>query len=193
MIRHLCSAAGSCLNHIAYWSNHNEGVIALVGLILGVPGVIYIGWSIRTYVEQRKREDAKLEQAQWKGIYRILKEVTYHASVRQASSAHNPVARQAASVGVDVNGAYKRATEGLVSTIGSLVMELMLIPECDETQRLVDFFYGKYRSIESKASPDFMRGLQEMNTMVLQKAGGKPFAIPPWQRGESASAADRRR
>jgi hypothetical protein len=175
---------------ILSWSNRNEGFITLLGCILGVPGVFYVGWSIRTYVVQKKEDDIKeqrekaeralaLEQTQWRGIYRILKEVLYHATVLHGNSLqHNEVARQMAALGRDVTGPYQEAGTGLVAAIGGLLMELTLIPQCQETLLLVEFFSIKYRSTELRASAEFSKELQKINAMVLAKAGGKPLELP---------------
>jgi hypothetical protein len=152
--------------------------------------VFYVGWSIRTYVVQKKEDDIKeqrekaeralaLEQMQWRGIYRILKEVLYHAAVLHGNSLqHNEVARQMAALGRDVNGPYQQAGTGLVAAIGGLLMELTLIPQCQETLSLVEFFGIKYRLTELRASEEFSKELQIINAMVLAKAGGKPLELP---------------
>ncbi len=175
---------------ILYWSNQNAGFITLVGCILGVPGVIYVGWSIQTYVVQKKEADIKeqrekaeralaFEQTQWRGIYRILKEVLYHAAVFHGNSLqHNEAARQMVALGRDVNGPYQQAGTGLVAAIGGLLMELTLIPQCQETLSLVEFFGIKYPSAEQRASAEFSKELQKINAMVLVKAGGKPLELP---------------
>jgi hypothetical protein len=161
-----------------------------LGCLLGVPSVFYTGWSIRTYIAQKKKDDIKeqqektqrtqdLEQAQWRGIYRILKEITYHASVLHGNSLqHSVTARQLADMGRDVTRPYQQAGEGLVGAIGGLFMELTLIPQRQETLSLTEFFGMKYRSTESRASAEFAEELQKINTMVLAKAGGKPLELP---------------
>ncbi|HWF37878.1 MAG TPA: hypothetical protein VG322_05125 [Candidatus Acidoferrales bacterium] len=175
---------------IVSWSNQNEGFITLLGCLLGVPSVFYTGWSIRTYVVQKKKDDIKehrekaeraqaLEQAQWRGIYRVLKEVAYNASVLHANSLqHCEAARRMAAVGRDVVSAYQQAGTSLVNAIGGLMMELTLIPQCQETLAIVEFFGIKYPSAESRASGEFSEELQTINTMVLAKAGGKPLELP---------------
>jgi hypothetical protein len=175
---------------ILCWSNENAGFITLLGCILGIPGVFYVGWSIRTYVVQKKKDDIKeqrekaeralaLEQTQWRGIYRILKEVAYHgAALHSNSLQHSEVARQMAALGRDVLGPYQEAGTGLVAAIGGLLMELTLIPQGQETLSLVEFFGIKYRSTEQKASAEFCEELQQINSMVLAKAGGKPLDLP---------------
>src|ERR1039458_4062036 len=159
--------SGHLWHLILSWSNRNEGFITLLGCILGVPGVFYVGWSIRTYVVQKKEADFKeqrekaeralaLEQTQWRGIYRILKEVAYHAVVLHGNSLqHSEVVRQMAALGRDVNGPYQQAGVGLVAAIGGLLMELTLIPQCQETLSLAEFFGIKYRSTELRASTGF--------------------------------------
>jgi hypothetical protein len=78
-----------------------------------------VGWSIRTYVVQKKEDDIKeqrekaeraiaTEQTQWRGIYRILKEVLCDAAVLHANSLRdNKVAREMAAVGRDVTDPYQ--------------------------------------------------------------------------------------
>ena len=175
---------------ILCWSNQNAGFITLLGCILGVPGVFYVGWSIRTYVVQKRKDDTKeqrkkaeralaLEQTQWRGIYRILKEVAYHAAVLHGTSLrHSEAARQMAALGRDVAGPYQEAGTGLVAAIGGLLMELTLIPQCQETLSLVEFFGIKYPSTDQRASAEFSEELQKINAMVLSKAGGKPLELP---------------
>jgi hypothetical protein len=175
---------------ILCWSNRNAGFITLLGCILGVPGVFYVGWSIRTYVVQKKEADIKeqrekaeralaLEQTQWRGIYRIMMEVVYHAAVLHGNSLqHSEVARQMAAVGRDVTGPYQQAGMGLVAAIGGLLMELTLIPQCQETLSLVELFGVKYPSTDQRASAEFGEQLQKINAMVLAKAGGKPLELP---------------
>lgn len=182
--------SGHFWHSILSWSNQNEGFITLLGCILGVPSVLYTGWSIRTYVVQKKKDDSKeqrekaeralaLEQTQWRGIYRILKEVAYHAAVLHGNSLeHSEAARQMAAIGRDVISPYQQAGVGLVSAIGGLLMELTLIPQCQETLSLAEFFGIKYRSTELRASAEFGEGLQKINAMVLAKAGGKPLELP---------------
>jgi hypothetical protein len=51
--------SGHLWHLILSWSNRNEGFITLLGCVLGVPGVFYVGWSIRTYVVQKKEDDIK--------------------------------------------------------------------------------------------------------------------------------------
>jgi hypothetical protein len=181
---------GHLWNLVISWSNQNEGFVTLLGCLLGVPSVFYTGWSIRTYIAQKKKDDIKeqqektqrtqdLEQAQWRGIYRILKEITYHASVLHGNSLqHSVTARQLADMGRDVTRPYQQAGEGLVGAIGGLFMELTLIPQRQETLSLTEFFGMKYRSTESRASAEFAEELQKINTMVLAKAGGKPLELP---------------
>lgn len=175
---------------ILCWSNVNAGFVTLLGCILGVPGVFYVGWSVRTYIVQKRKDDVKesrekaersiaLEQAQWRGIYRIMNQITYHAAVLHASSfRHSEGARQLAAMGRDVTEPYQQAGMGLVAAIGGLLMELTLIPQCQETLSLVEFFNIKYRSADQRASAEFSHELQEINTMVLAKAGGKPLELP---------------
>ncbi len=136
---------------IAFWSNQNGGFVTLLGCLLGIPSVFYTGWSIRAYVTQKKKDDVKeqrekadralaLEQAQWRGIYRILNQVAYHASILHASSLqHSAPARQLADMGRDVIGPYQQAGASLVGEIGGLLMELTLIPQSQETLSLVEF------------------------------------------------------
>jgi hypothetical protein len=181
--------SGHLWHLILDWSNRNDGFITLLGCILGVPGVFYVGWSIRTYVVQKKIDDIKeqrekaeralaLEQTQWRGIYRILKEVAYHAAVLHGNSLqHSAVARQMAALGRDVSGPYRQAGAGLVAAIGGLLMELALIPQCQETLSLVEFFGVKYPSTEQRASAEFGEELQKINAMVLVKTGGKPLEL----------------
>lgn len=187
---------GHLWHFILSWSNRNEGFITLLGVILGVPGVLFVGWSIRRYVVQKKEADIKeqqekaeralaLEQAQWRGIYRILKEVTYHAAILHGSSLqHSEPARQMAALGRDVNVPYQQAGMGLVAAIGGLLMELTLIRQCQETLSLVEFFAVKYHSTEQKASGEFSDELQRINAMVLAKAGGKPLELPEEWKGK---------
>lgn len=129
---------------IISWSNQNEGFITLLGCVLGIPSLIYTGWNLREYISQKRKDEIKerrekieraqtIEQAQWRGIYRILKQVGYYAT---------------------------------------------LIPQCQETLSLAEFFGITYRSTEQRASPEFANGLQKINTIVLTKAGGKPLALP---------------
>ncbi len=182
------------LNHlwhaILWWSNQNSGFVTLLGCILGIPGVFYVGWSIRTYVVQKNKDDIKeqrekadralaLEQMQWRGIYRISKEILYHASLLHANSLqHSQPARQLAAMGRDVTAPYQQAGIGLVAAIGGLLMELTLIPQCQQTLSLVEFFAVKYHSTDQRASAKFIEELQDINAMVLAKAGGKPLELP---------------
>ncbi len=157
--------------------------------------MFYTGWSIRAYVTQKKKDDVKeqrekadralaLEQAQWRGIYRILNQVAYHASILHASSLqHSAPARQLADMGRDVIGPYQQAGASLVGEIGGLLMELTLIPQSQETLSLVEFFGIKYRLTEQRASAEFAVELQKINSMVLAKAGGKPLDLPDAWKG----------
>jgi len=56
-------------------------------------------------------------------------------------------------------------------------MELALIPQCQETLSLVEFFGVKYPSTEQRASAEFGEELQKINAMVLVKTGGKPLEL----------------
>lgn len=182
--------SGHLWHSILRWSNQNAGFVTLLGCILGVPGVFYVGWSIRTYVVQKKKDDIKgqrekaeralaLEQMQWRGIYRIMMQVVYDAAVLHANSLqHSEGARQLAALGRDVTEPYKQAGTGLVAAVGGLLMELTLIPQCQETLSIVEFFAVKYRSTELRASAEFGEELQKINAMVLAKAGGKPLELP---------------
>ena len=44
---------------VVLWSDQNEGFVTLLGCLLGIPSVFYTGWSIRTYVTQKKKDDVK--------------------------------------------------------------------------------------------------------------------------------------
>jgi hypothetical protein len=181
---------GHLWHSILSWSNQNSGFVTLLGCILGVPGVFYVGWSIRTYVVQKKKDDIKelrekaeravaLEQMQWRGIYRIMMQVAYHAAGLHANSLqHSEGARKLAALGRDVTGPYQQAGTSLVAAVAGLLMELTLIPQCQETLSLVEFFVVKYRSAEQRASTEFADELQKMNAMVLAKAGGEPLKLP---------------
>ena len=82
------------------------------------------------------------------------------------------------AIGRDVAGPYQEAGMGLVAAIGGLLMELTLIPQCQETLALAELFGIKYRSTELRASAEFVEELQKINTMVLAKAAGKPLELP---------------
>ena len=184
---------------IVSWSNQNGGFVTLIACLLGVPSVFYAGWSIQTYVVQKRNDDIKekrekeeraraLEQAQWRGIYRILKEVIYQASLLHANSLqHSEPARQLAAIGMDVNSRYLEAAASLVAAVNGLRMELTLIPQCQETLSLVEVFDIKYRSTESRGTAEFTQDLQKINAMVLEKAGGKPLELPESWKDKFAS------
>src|SRR5258708_4987897 len=152
---------------ILCWSNQNAGFITLLGCILGVPGVFYVGWSIRTYVVQKKEADIKeqrekaeralaLEQTQWRGIYRIMMQVAYHAALLHASSLkHSEGARQLEALGRDVTAPYQQAGAGLVAAIGGLLMGLNLISQWQVTLLVFEFFVLKYPSTDHSANAEF--------------------------------------
>jgi hypothetical protein len=77
-----------------------------------------------------------------------------------------------AALGRDVNGPYQQAGADLVAAIGGLLMELTLIPQCQETLSLVEFFGIKYRLTEPRASAEFSKEI-----------------IGMWEFGQSGSLA----
>jgi hypothetical protein len=146
--------------------------------------------AIRRWKADREKDrlaqaekEKQQEQAQWRYIYRIMKQILSYASLVHATSAeHSLPARQLGEIGIDILTPYAQAAEGLTFTIGSLLMELTLIPQGAETLALLEFFGIKYRTMNSRARGDFAEGLNEMNQLVLAKAGGKPLEMPKaWQ------------
>jgi hypothetical protein len=182
------------LSYLISWANANSGFITFVSCVLGIPGVFYVGWSIHSETLQRKREgirEAKLKEesakalgeSQWRGIYRLMKQIVASASLLHSSSLqYSEAARTLGNMGMDMNTPYANAGANLVAAIGGLMMELTLIPDCPEARVLIDFFSIKYRTTDSRASPAFADDLLKMNTMVLEKAGGHLLPMPKeWQ------------